>query len=123
LHDGNGHRLLLGLRDGFGSRHGRLPAGNLPALAPDAAKTVAVHAEAGVGEGLGLLAAERRATLLRRRIPRAAPHHALLARGRPAGILLRAFLVVILPIPVMAPLPDVSVQVVQSPRVRGLRPD
>src|SRR5262249_34649389 len=82
-----------------------------------AAEPVAGGGKAGVGVDGGLLVALRGAALVGGAVPGAAAQHAHLPSSRAARVVGRAVGVVRLAVPVVAPLPDVAVHVVQAPAV------
>ncbi len=63
------------------------------------------------------------ATVIRLGIPATAAHDAVLANSRAARIALRAVLIIVLLVEVVAPFPNVAGQVAKTPGVSGLLSD
>src|SRR5262249_34191378 len=80
-------------------------------------KAIAVGAEAGVRVGRELLVAVGGAALVRGAVPGAAAQHTHLTGGRAGRSALTALGVIVVAVPVIAPLPDVAVHVMQAPAV------
>jgi hypothetical protein len=85
-----------------------------------AAEAVNVVAETDIDIARILVVAVARAAVLVTEFPRAAPNDSGLAGRRPAGVLLGRLLVVVHLVEIVAPLPDVTDHVVQSPWIGGL---
>src|SRR5262249_39089299 len=87
---------------------------------PRPPKAVTIRTKASVRVNREFLVPIARPALVGGRVPGAATEHAHLAGRRPARVLGRAFRVVALAVPVVAPLPNVAVHVVKAPVVGQL---